>query len=119
MKPVLLALIISATFVAGAAAATELYCQGDAWPKIGEPVKHSMLLSLDTEKGLASAQTFFGAATGEIEVDSQLYKGTLYTTGGRSYWMTIDRYTGELHLSIPTESRAEFVGMCEQREPRF
>jgi hypothetical protein len=117
MKPVLLAVILSATLAAESAVAAELYCQGDAWLKIGEPVKHSMLLSLD--KGSASAQTFSGAATGEIEVDSQLYKGTLHTASGRSYWMTIDRYSGELHLSIPAESRAEFVGVCAQREPRF
>lgn len=119
MKPVLLAAILSATLAAESAVAAELYCQGDAWLRIGEPVKHSMLLSLDTQKGSASAQTFTGTATGEIEVDSQLYKGTLHTASGRSYWMTIDRYSGELHLSIPAESRAEFVGVCTQREPRF
>lgn len=119
MKPVLVTLIFSAASAIGTAGAAELYCQGDSWLKIGDPVKHSMILSLDTQNSLASVQTFSGVATGDIETDAQLYRGTLHTANGKSYWMTIDRYNGELHLSIPEENRAEFVGVCTKREPRF
>lgn len=96
-----------------------LYCTGDAWLKIGEPTKHSTVLKLDTSRNQATVDTFSGLATGPLVTTQQHYKGSLQSTSAKSYWFTIDRFSGEFWLSIPAESRSEFMGTCQPRPQKF
>lgn len=98
---------------------TMLYCVGDAWLKVGDPAEDSRVLKLDIARGKAEIGTFSGAATGSIQATEQHYKGTLRSTGGKSFSFTVDRFSGEFSLMIPAESRLEFLGTCQLRAQKF
>lgn len=108
--------------LAAASASTQptmLYCTGDAWLNIGEPTKHSTVLTLDIAKNQATVDTFSGIATGPLQITEQHYKGSLRSTEGKKYWFTVDRFNGDFWLSIPAESRSEFMGTCQPRAQKF
>src|SRR5690606_14917024 len=123
MKRIFLALVFLASpTISAQAEVADLYCQGDAWLNSGDPFNNSMIMSLDTENGVASVMTFSGMATGRIEADPQLYTGMLHTANGKSYWMNLDRFSGKLVLIIYVNdqpTRAEFDGTCKRRERQF
>jgi len=98
---------------------TVLYCVGDSWLKVGDPTQHSTVLTLDLVRAQATVDTFSGVATGLLQTTEQHYKGTLQSSGGKSYWFNVDRFSGEFWLSIPAESRSEFHGKCTPRTQQF
>ena len=114
----LLAVVISPS-----ASAMTLLCEGDGWQKIGDPFPHSLVLTLDTQKSHVSVQTFGGIATGELTAKWDNYYSTLRSQSGIIYELILNRYSGDLTLSIDNPGakiqRVEFLGKCKRQEPLF
>lgn len=111
--------LLAALLLAAPSHAIELLCGGDLFLRLGQSVPHSTLAAIDQGSGTIRIKTVRGWATGPLGSDVQIYKGTLTTAEGDSYWYNLDRYTGSAMWKLTTASIVEFNGSCRAAAPLF
>lgn len=96
----------------------DLLCTGSLFFH-GDPINHSLIAKINAPSDSVGFNTVNGWAVGPLGVDAQTYMGTLRTSNGTLYWYNLDRYTGELVLSIQGSTKVEFSGSCKPAQPMF
>ena len=102
--------------------ATTLLCKGYGWTEEGTKREYATFFSYDAVTLRVSMGTFHGQSQGDLKSNDDSYFGTLASQGGRTYLVSLDRYTGALRLTLqrhPEPDLMEFIGWCEAVGPKF
>lgn len=104
------------------ASAMELLCQGTRFNTTAGHVEIKTPLLIAEPSLEASFITREGEATGMLKDFGTYYGGHITSASGISFWLYLDRYTGDLNVSykaVDGSTYADFAGVCERATRKF
>lgn len=109
-------------FSSSDANALELLCKGTAFVG-GMQGDHSFVIDIDKATQTAEVWTPKGRAGGKVESTRESYRGLVSAPDGSEYFMTLDRFSGQLIITPEPLSanggKAVFMGDCAPASPKF